>query len=327
MKTVLCKEFCDPRALLLEDVAAPDVAPGQVRIAVEACGVNFADTLIIAGKYQIKPPFPFAPGAEVSGVVLECGEGVTRCRNGDRVMAILDYGGYAEQALADESDVYVIPQRMDYVTAAGFAVTYGTSHVALDARAQLKPGEVLVVHGAGGGVGITAVEIGKAMGAEAIATAGSPDKLKAAAAHGADHLINYRQEDIRERVKALTEGRGADVVYDAVGGKAFEASLRSINWCGRILVIGFASGEVPQIPANILMVKNVSAIGVHWGSYRQHEPERLSQSFAQLFHWYQQGLLNPHISRTYPLAEAPAALEALRTRKATGKVVLVTVQN
>ncbi len=327
MKAVLCKEFCEPRALSIEDVPPPDIAPGQVRIGVEACGVNFADTLIIGGKYQIKPPFPFSPGAEVSGVVLECGEGVTRCRSGDRVMAILDYGGYAEQALAHERDVYVIPQTMDYKTAAGFPVTYGTSHLALDARAQLKPGEVLVVHGAGGGVGITAVEIGKAMGAEVIATAGSPDKLKAAAAHGADHLINYRQEDIRERVKALTDGRGADVVYDAVGGTAFEASLRSINWCGRILVIGFASGDIPQIPANILMVKNVSAVGVHWGSYRQHEPERLFGCFTQLFEWYEQGLLSPHVSRTYPLAEAPAALEALRTRKATGKIVIVTGKN
>ena len=324
MKAVLCKEFCDPRALLLEEIPPPKVSPGQVRIAVEACGVNFADTLIIAGKYQIKPPFPFAPGAEVSGVVLECGEGVTRCRRGDRVMAVLDHGGYAEQAVADENDAYVLPQRMDYVTAAGFPVTYGTSHVALDWRAELRPDEVLVVHGAGGGVGITAVEIGKAMGAKVIATAGSQDKLEAAAAHGADHLINYRQEDVRERVKTLTDGRGADVVYDAVGGEAFEASLRSINWSGRILIIGFASGKVPQIPANILMVKNVSAVGVHWGSYRQHEPERLVQSFAQLFEWYEHGLLSPHISKTYPLAEAPAALEALRSRKATGKVVLTT---
>jgi NADPH2:quinone reductase len=326
MKAILCKQFCDPRALLLEDTPPPKVSRGQVRIAVEACGVNFADTLIIAGKYQIKPPFPFAPGAEVAGVVLECGKGVTRCRDGDRVMAVLDYGGYAEQALANESDVYVIPQRMDYVTGAGFPVTYGTSHVALDSRAQLKPGEVLVVHGAGGGVGITAVEIGKAMGAKVIATAGSPGKLEAAAAHGADHLINYRQEDIRERVKSLTEGRGADVVYDAVGGEAFEASLRSINWGGRILIIGFASGKIAQIPANILMVKNVSAVGVHWGSYRQHEPERLLRSFTQLFAWYDQNSISPHISSTFPLAEAPTALEALRTRKATGKIVLTTGQ-
>jgi NADPH2:quinone reductase len=238
------------------------------------------------------------------------------------VLATPDFGAFAGQLVVRESDVHVLPEAMDVVTAAGFPVAYGTSHVALAWRADLRPGEVLVVHGAAGGVGLTAVEIGKALGAEVIATAGGPDKLRVAEEHGADHLIDYRSEDIRERVKALTGGVGADVVYDAVGGDAFDASLRSINWGGRILVIGFAGGRVPQIPANILLVKNVSAIGVNWGSYRTRDPARLAESFARLFDWYARGLLKPLVSATYPLAEAPRALADIKARKATGKIVL-----
>ncbi len=322
MKAVLCRAHCAPDGLAIGEVDEPAPGPGQVRIAVEAAGVNFADTLIIAGTYQTKPPFPFSPGMEAAGVVLDCGAGVTRCRPGDRVLATPDYGAFAEQLVVRESDVHVLPEAMDVVTAAGFPVAYGTSHVALAWRAGLRPGEVLVVHGAAGGVGLTAVEIGKALGAEVIATAGGPDKLRVAQDHGADHLIDYRSEDIRERVKALTGGVGADVVYDTVGGDAFDASLRSINWGGRILVIGFAGGRVPQIPANILLVKNISAIGVNWGSYRSRDPARLAESFARLFDWYGRGLLKPLISATYPLADAPRALADIKARTATGKIVL-----
>jgi NADPH2:quinone reductase len=327
MKAVLCRALGEVEAptvdgLAVEDVAEPTPGPGEVRIRVAAAGVNFADTLIVAGKYQTRPDLPFSPGMEVAGMVDEVGDGVTRCLPGDRVMAVLDFGGFAEAAVAAENDVFPLPAAMDFPTAAGFPVAYGTSHIALAWRGQLRPGEVLVVHGAAGGVGLTAVEIGKAMGAEVIATAGGAEKLEFARARGADHLIDYRTEDIRERVKELTGGLGADVVYDAVGGSAFEASLRSINWSGRILIIGFAGGDIPQIPANILMVKNVSAIGVNWGSYRRRDPARLAESFAILFSWFEEGRLAPLVSATFPLTDAVAALKALKARKATGKLVL-----
>ena len=322
MKAVVCSALGDIDGLTIADVPPPALGGGQVRIAVAAAGVNFADTLIVAGKYQTKPALPFSPGMEAAGTVIEIADGVTRCRPGDRVMAVLDYGGFAEQVVAAEADVFPLPDSMDFATAAGFPVAYGTSHVALDWRGDLRPGEVLVVHGAAGGVGLTAVEIGKAMGAEVIATAGGPDKLAIAQAYGADHLIDYKTEDIRERVKAVTGGRGADVVYDAVGGSAFDASLRSINWCGRILIIGFAGGDIPQIPANILMVKNISAIGVHWGSYRRHDPARLAESFSALLAWFTEGKLKPLVSATYAMADAIAALAALKARKVTGKLVL-----
>ena len=323
MKAVLCKTLGSPDALAFEEVPEPSLGPGRVRIAVHACGVNFADTLIIAGRYQIKPPLPFTPGAEVAGTVIECGRGVTRVSRGDRVMAVLDYGGYAEQVVALEDDVFPMPEAMDFVVAAGFPGAYGTSHLALVLRARLLASEALVVHGAAGGVGLTAVEIGKAIGATVIATASGEAKLEIAQAHGADHLIDYQREDIRERVRELTGGRGADVVYDPVGGDAFAASLRSINWAGRILVVGFASGEVPQIPANIVMVKNVSVEGIHWGSYRKHAPQCLAESFAALSAWYVGGRLQPRVSQTFQLAQAGDALAALRSRRPTGKLVLV----
>ncbi|NBC33596.1 MAG: zinc-binding dehydrogenase [Alphaproteobacteria bacterium] len=322
MRAVLCHAPCGPGELSLDEVPAPDLAAGRVRIRVAAAGVNFADTLIIAGTYQTKPAYPFSPGMEVAGTVVECAADVHRCRPGDRVLATLDYGGFAEEAVAAETDVFVLPDGMDFPTAAAFPVAYGTSHLALGLRAGLAPGEVLVVHGAAGGVGLTAVEIGKAMGATVIATAGGPEKLKIAAAHGADHLIDYRTEDIRTRVKALTNEVGADVVYDAVGGTAFEASLRSINWSGRILVIGFAGGDVPQIPANILLVKNISVIGLNWGSYRHRDPTRLVEAFRDLFAWYEAGRLRPLISATYPLEAVPQAFADLKARKATGKLVI-----
>lgn len=323
MKAVLCKELGNLESLAVEEVAQPALSPGRVRIGVSACGVNFADTLIIAGKYQIKPPLPFTPGMEIAGTVLECGAGVTRCRAGDRVMATLDYGGFSEEVVAQEADVFVLPEAMDFVTAAGFPVTYGTSHIALKYRAALQPRETLVVYGASGGVGLTAVEIGKAMGAEVIATAGGAAKLAVTAAHGADHVIDHRREDVRARIKELSGARGADVIYDSVGGDLFETSLRSLSWNGRILIVGFASGHIPQIPANLLMVKNISAIGVHWGSYRRHDPKRLKDSFGELFSWFQKGLLKPAVSDTLALTETAVALRRLLERKVTGKLVLV----
>jgi NADPH2:quinone reductase len=292
-------------------------------IQVEAAGVNFADTLMVDGKYQEKPPFPFSPGLEAAGTVLRCGAGVSRVKPGDRVLAMLDRGGFAERAVAREIDVFVTPPGMDAVTAAGFPVTYGTAHGALCWYLHLQPGETLVVHGAGGGVGLATVECGKVLGATVIATAGSDDKLALARAHGADHGINYSSENLRERIKELTDGKGADAVFDPVGGDAFDASLRSTAWGGRIAVIGFASGKVPQIPANILLVKNIAVHGMYWGAHRKHRPEMMPGQFADLFRWYEEGKLKPHVSHRVPLTEAKKALDLLTTRKAQGKVVVV----
>ncbi len=305
--------------LSLETLDSPRPGPGQVRIAIHACGVNFADTLLIQGKYQLKPTPPFSPGMEVGGEVLECGAGVTDLKPGERVMAVLSYGGYAEEVVALAVAVVPLPSNMDFITAAGFPVAYGTSHLALTHRARLQPGENLLVHGASGGVGLTAVEIGKVLGATVIATASSPEKLKIAAEHGADYLIDSSREDIRERVKALG---GADVVYDPVGGELFDASLRCINWEGRILAIGFASGKIPQPPANHLLVKNCSVIGLYWGAYLQRNPQLMHRSLSELLDWYTQGKLKPHVSQTFPLERAKEALVALLARRTTGKVVV-----
>lgn len=320
MKAIVCKSLgATPDVLSLETLASPRPGPGQVRIAIRACGVNFADTLLIQGKYQVRPEPPFSPGMEIAGDVLECGPDVTGARPGDRVMAVLSYGGYAEEVAAPVVAVVPLPKQMDFITAAGFPVAYGTSHLALTHRAQLKPGENLLVHGAGGGVGLTAVEVGKALGATVIATASSADKLKIAAEHGADHLIDVSREDVRERVKALG---GADVVYDPVGGELFDASLRCINWEGRILAIGFASGKVPQPPANILLVKNCAVIGLYWGAYLQRNPELMHHSLSELLDWYAEGKLKPHVSQTFPLEQAKQALTELLARRTTGKVVI-----
>jgi NADPH:quinone reductase len=324
MRAVLCKAFGEPDSLMVEEIAAPPLRPGSARVAVHAAGVNFGDTLMVAGTYQEKPPFPFTPGFEIGGEVIEVASDVTGLKPGDRVMGTLPHGGYADEAVVAAADLTPIPAAMDYAVAAGFPVAYGTSHGALDWRARLQPGETLLVHGAAGGVGLTAVEIGKAMGATVIATAGSAAKLAIAGRHGADHLIDYSREDIRVRVKALTDGRGVDVVYDPVGGDAFDASLRSIAWEGRIVVIGFAGGKVPQIPANLVLVKNCDIIGFYWGSYRKRKPALVRDSYQQLFRWFGEGKLKPHVSERFDLADVAEAFRALRSRRSTGKVVLTT---
>ncbi len=322
MRAVLCKEWGGEEKLVVGEIPAPAMREGAVRLAVHAAGVNFADLLLIAGQYQEKPAFPFIPGAEAAGVVTEVGAGVSGIKAGDRVMALTGLGAYAEEAVVDAAKVLRIPDGMDFASAAAFPVAYGTSHGALEWRARLQPGEWLLVTGAAGGVGLTAVEIGKAMGARVIACAGSADKLAVAKQHGADHLIDYSKEDIRERVKAITGGRGADVIYDPVGGDAFDAALRSIAWGGRIIVIGFAAGRVPQIPANIVLVKNIDVIGFYWGSYQKNKPELLISSFAQLFRWFGEGKIKPHVSLQFDLEHTAQALQALRERKSTGKVVV-----
>lgn len=324
MRTVLCKEFGGPAKLVIEDVPPPAIRDGAVRVQIHAAGVNFADTLIITGQYQEKPPFPFTPGMEMAGVVSELGAGVTHLKLGDRVLGSIGRGGFADEVVADAGGIHRIPDSMDFVTAAGFPVAYSTSHGAYAWRARLKAGERVLVLGASGGVGLTAVEIAKAMGATVIAAAGGPEKLAVAKGAGADHLIDYTREDLRERVKEITGGRGVDVVYDPVGGDMFDASLRVIAWEGRIIVIGFAGGRIPQIPANLVLVKNIDIIGFFWGSYRRHRPQAMSESFAQLFRWFEDGKLRPHVSHRLDLTEVAKAFELLKTRKSTGKVVLTT---
>ena len=324
MRAVLCSEWGPPGALSVAETPGPTPGPGEVRIAVAACGVNFADTLIIAGQYQEKPAFPVSPGMEIAGTVAACGDGVEAVAPGDRVLAVLDYGGFAEQAVARAGDVFRLPDGMDFETAAGFPVVYGTAYGALSWRANLQAGETLLVLGAAGGAGLAAVEVGKAMGATVIAAAGGAEKLALARGHGADHAIDYRSQDLRARVKEVAPARGCDVIFGPVGGDAFDAALRCVAWEGRIVVIGFASGRVPQVPANILLVKNCAALGFYWGSYRRRDPARHRAAFDALFGWYREGRLKPHVSHRFPLEHAAEALETLAGRKSTGKVVLTT---
>ena len=325
MKAILCRGWGGPEALSFEEVAPAPLGPRQVRIRVRACGLNFADTLVIAGKYQVKPPFPFSPGIEVAGDIVESGSEVRTLRPGQRICAFLRAcGGYAEEIVADAEATIPIPDRMDYVTAASFPVAYGTSHLALTHRGHLKPGETLLVLGAAGGVGLTAVEIGKVLGARVIAAAGSADKLAVAREHGADELIDYAKESIRDRVRELTGGKGADVVYDPVGGDAFDQALRAVNWEARMLVIGFAAGRIQSVPANLVLVKNISVVGVVWGAQGERDPALVSRYLAELLRWWEQGKLKPVVSKTFPLAEAGAAMQALLSRRYPGRIVLTT---
>lgn len=324
MKAVLCTEFGPPEALELSTIPDPEPATGQVRVAVEACGVNFPDTLIIEGKYQFKPDFPFSPGGEVAGVIDAIGQGVSADRIGEPVIAIAGFGGYAEKMLIPETQLLPRPPGMDGKTAAGFAMTYGTSMHALKQRADLQPGETLLVLGAGGGVGLAAVELGKLMGARVIAAASSADKLAAAKVAGADDLINYSEIPLRDAVAELTGKQGVDVVYDPVGGEMFELALRSTAWRGRVLVVGFASGDIPKVPVNLALLKGCAIAGVFWGAFRQRELALDNANFEQMFEWYSAGKLRPHISKAYPLKDAAKALTDLKERRAIGKIVLTT---
>jgi NADPH:quinone reductase len=326
MRAVLCKAYGPPESLVIEEVAPAPLAAGQVRVGVKACGVNFPDTLIIEGKYQFKPEMPFSPGGEVSGTILEVAEGVSGVAVGDRVIAMTGWGGYAEQVVVDAERVMKISPSMDFVTAAGFAMTYGTSMHALKQRAALQPGETLLVLGASGGVGLAAVELGRVMGARVIAAGGSDEKLAVTREYGAEELINYTREDLKERVKELTGGKGADVIYDPVGGDAFDACMRAINWKGRLLVVGFASGRIPKVPVNLALLKGCQIVGVFWGAFRNNEPEVNRENFRQMFDWYEAGKLKPHVSHTLPLERAADAMHMLLRREAVGKIVL-TVQD
>ncbi len=323
MKAILCREWGSPETLRLDEAARPPLRPNEARIRVRASGVNFADTLMIAGKYQVRPEFPFTPGLEAAGEVIEIGAAVRHLEPGRRVLAVLRFGGgYAEEIVIDADAVVPIPEAMDFVTAAAFPVAYGTAHFALTHRGHLASGETLLVLGAAGGVGLGAVEIGKELGARVIAAAGGPDKLAVARAHGADELIDYQRESIRDRVRELTGGLGADVVFDPVGGDAFDQALRAVNWEARMLVIGFAAGRIQSVPANLILVKNISVIGVVWGAQAARDPVLISRNLAELLRWWEAGRLRPVVAKTFPLAEAGAAMQALLSRRHAGKIVL-----
>ena len=323
MRAIVCKTFGPPESLVVEQVASLR-APGkrEVKIEVHAAGVNFPDTLMVAGKYQVKPPFPFSPGMECAGVVLEVGDEVTEVNRGDRVMAMPGHGGMAEEVIAPASLVFRIPDSMTFEQAAGFAVTYGTVYYALVNRGRLQSGEVLMVHGAAGGVGSNAVEIGKILGATVIATAGSDEKLQVAQRLGAEHGINYSKESIKDRTKTLTGNRGADVIFDPVGGDVFGESLRSIAMEGRLLVIGFASGQIPEAPANLILLKNCSVVGVYWEGFAKRNPRQNRENFEELFRWFEAGKIKPPVSQVFPLDQVPKAMDALLSRQATGKLVI-----
>ena len=323
MKALLCKEYGPAENLVIEDVPAPLPGTGEIRIGVRACGVNYPDNLMIAGKYQVQPPLPFSPGFELAGEILELGDGVEHLQAGQRVAATSMGGAMAEEICVPATNAVPIPDAMDFATAAGFIITYGTSYHALRQRAQLKSGESLLVLGAGGGVGLTAVEIGSLMGAEVYAAASSADKLELAASRGATHLINYTEGGLRDQVRQLNDDRGIDVIYDPVGGDLFDDCLRLVDWGGRILVIGFAGGSIQKIPANMPLLKGSSIVGVFWGTFAQREPAANRENMLALLAWFGEGKLKPCISKTYPLEEAPLAMNALLERRASGKLVVI----
>ena len=322
MKAVLCKAFGPADTLVVEEIDSPEIKKNEVLLDVHAAGINFPDTLIIEGKYQFKPPFPFSPGGEAAGVISAVGEKVSHLKVGDRVMALTGWGSCAEQVAVPAYNILPMPDAMDFATAAAFSMTYGTAIHALKQRGALQAGETLLVLGASGGVGLAAVEIGKAMGARVIAAASSAEKLEVARQAGADELINYQTEDVRERLKALTKGQGVDVIIDPVGGDLFETVFRSIAWNGRMLVIGFASGTIPSLPANLALLKGAAVIGVFWGSFAQRQPQDNVENFQQLFAWYAEGKLKPLVSQTFSLENTAQAIDTLAARKAVGKLVI-----
>ncbi len=322
MRAVLCNAYGPIDDLTVEEVAPKPLEAGQVRLKVGACGVNFPDVLITEGKYQFKPEPPFSPGGEVAGTVTEVAPDVTDVSVGDPVIATTIWGGFAEELVTTPDRLMRRPDTMDEVTAAGFAITYGTSYHALVQRAAIRAGETLLVLGASGGVGVAAIQIAKALGARVIAAASTAEKLEVARAQGADETVNYAEDGFRDRLKELTGGRGVDVVYDPVGGDLLQPSLRSMAWNGRYLVVGFASGEIPKVPANLTLLKGCSVVGVFWGQFRRNEPEVDRANFEALFALHAEGKIAPLVSATYPLEKARNALAALSARAVTGKLVL-----
>ncbi len=323
MKAIRCHQYGPPETLTFDDAPSPTAGKGQVVIRVAACGVNFPDTLIIEGKYQFKPPLPFSPGGEVSGVIKEVGEGVTHLNVGDQVFSMTGHGGFAEEVVGNALTTLPIPPGMDFVTAASTMYTYGTSYHALKDRANLQPAETLLVLGAAGGVGLAAVQLGVLMGARVIAAASTDEKLAVCRQLGATDTINYTTENLRDRLKELTGGVGVDVVYDPVGDKYAEPCIRSLAWRGRYLVVGFAGGEIPSIPLNLALLKGAAIVGVFWGVFAQKEPKTSMANFRQILEWLATGQLRQHIYKTYSLANASHSLRDLLDRKVVGKAVVV----
>ena len=329
MKAMMCEAWGAPSSLQLRELPSPVPGPEQVVVRTRVAAVNFPDALIVAGKYQFKPEFPFAPGGELSGEIIALGDAVKRLAIGDKVVGVTPFGAYAQEVAIDASNVIPLPADIsddDLELAGSFVLTYGTSLHALKDRANAQSGETLLVLGAGGGVGLAAVEIGKLLGMRVIAAASSAEKLEAARERGADARINYRDEDLRERIKALTNGSGVDVVYDPVGGSFAELALRSVNWRGRYLVVGFAAGDIPKIPINLLLLKGNALVGVFWGEFVKREAALNAENMAQLFAWLHQREIHPLISRRFPLAQAGQALDALLARQAIGKLVVMPQQ-
>ncbi len=330
MKAMLCTHYGPPEEMELRDLPSPTPGKNQVLITVKACGVNFPDVLMLADKYQFKPPLPFPPGGEIAGVVKALGEGVTNVKVGDRVAVSVGNGGFAEEVLADARRVVPVPANVDFDVASAFIVTYGTSYHALKDRARLKAGETLVVLGAAGGVGLSAVELGVAMGATVIAGASSEEKVALAKKHGAaDGFVYPRLPLSREQQKALSEvikektgGKGADVLYDPVGDQYAEPALRAMNWEGRYLVIGFAAGEIPKIPLNLTLLKGCDIQGVFWGAYTARDPKGANDELREILKWISEGKLKPDVSERFPLRDAGKAIRVLQDRKAMGKVVV-----
>ncbi len=324
MKAVVCKAWGLPETLVVEERPEPQPKAGEVLVDIAAAGVNFPDVLIIQNKYQFKPELPFTPGNELAGTVRAVGDGVTSLKVGDRVFGYVPNGAFAQQIVAAESALIRMTDAMDFDTAAALTLTYGTSHHAVVDRAQLQAGETMLVLGAAGGVGLAAIEIGKALGARVIAAASTDEKLAVCRDHGADETINYSTEDLREGIKRCTGGKGPDVIYDPVGGSYTEAAFRSIAWRGRHLVIGFANGEIPKLPLNLPLLKGASAVGVFWGDFLRREPARHTEAMQELMRWHAAGKIRPHVSATYALEQTPQALIDMASRKVTGKIVIRT---
>lgn len=322
MRAILCKEYGPADTLVIEEVPSPEVKGRGVKVRVKAAGLNFPDTLIIEGKYQLKPSMPFSPGGEMAGEVIAVGDQVTRFKPGDRVAGLTGYGAFAEEVIVPEQNILPIPEAMSDEKAAAFSMVYGTSYYALKQRANIQPGETLLVLGASGGVGLATIELGKAMGAKVIAAASTAEKLAIAKAAGADELINYTEEPLKDAVKKLTNSKGVDVVYDPVGGEFTEQALRAMAWNGRHLIIGFAAGDIPKIPANLTLLKGCSVVGVFWGSFTQREPEASARNMMELLQLFAEGKIDPKISQVFEFEDYARALGALTGRTATGKIVL-----
>ena len=322
MKAIVCNEWCKPEDLKVSEIKNPTLDDNSVRVEIYASGVNFPDVLIVQGKYQYKPPFPFSPGSEVAGIISEIGKNVKSLKVGDRIMAVTGHGAFAEEICVPEDKITLVPESMDFITAASMSLTYGTSSYALFQRANIKENDVVLIHGATGGVGITAIEISKAVGAKVIATASTDEKLKIAKEYGADYCINYSQNEFKDKVKEYTDGKGANIIYDPVGGDVFNQSLRCIAWNGIILVIGFASGTIASAPTNLPLLKNCSIVGVFWGAWREREPNGHNVNMEKILKWWKENKVKPKVSKVFNLEDTKYALQALINREVIGKAVI-----